>query len=82
MCLETRIICTIGQCTKEDLVNNTDPTSIIITPDKDLYNPGETVNIECSSGYTRNTDERIMWQCLDDATWSGSTFNCVPSENK
>ena len=70
----------IGQCTKEDLVNDIDPASITITPDKNIYDPGETVNIECNAGYTRISDENIVWRCLDGAVWSGNVFNCAPSE--
>jgi len=45
-----------------------------------MYDVGENVSIECSSEYTRSSNEDIVWTCLDSVVWSGNAYNCEPSE--
>ncbi|XP_071809773.1 low-density lipoprotein receptor-like [Asterias amurensis] len=53
--------------------------SVTIVPDKDIYQPGEQVEISCPSGYrVSGSIERI---CRSDLTWSGEATMCIAEES-
>ncbi|XP_071809756.1 uncharacterized protein [Asterias amurensis] len=53
--------------------------SVTIVPDKDIYQPGEQVEISCPSGYrVSGSIERI---CRSDLTWSGEATMCIAEDS-
>ncbi|XP_071809524.1 vitellogenin receptor Yl-like [Asterias amurensis] len=53
--------------------------SVTIVPDKNIYQPGEQVEISCPSGYrVSGSIERI---CRSDLTWSGAATMCIAEES-